>query len=79
MEGRWGEVVVEAGRVMRGLASQKEYYAAARLLGLASCKRKDIRPLPSVWQRLLPVDREKLRAECAKSGIIRDESGNLSR
>ena len=78
MEGRWGDVVVDAGRVMRGLASQEEYYAAARLLGLASCRRKDTRPLPDVWLRLMPVDRVRLRAECKEAGIDLDEQGKVN-
>lgn len=77
MDGRWGDVVVDAGRVMRGLASPEEYYAAARLLGIASCKRKDTRPLHDVWLRLLPVDRERLRAECKDAGITLDDEGQV--
>ncbi len=75
MDGRWGAVVVDAGRVLRGLASQDEFYAASRLLGLASCKRKDPRPIPTVWGRLGQADRSQLRAECARSGITLDEAG----
>ena len=78
MEGRWGAVVVDAGRVMRGLASPEEYYAAARLLGIASCKRKDTRPLHEVWLRLMPVDRQRLRAECEEAGIILDDEGMVT-
>ncbi len=75
MEGRWGDVVVNAGRVRRGLASPEEYYTATRLMGFASCKRKDARPLPSLWLQLKPADRDRLRAECQQAGINLDDQG----
>ena len=78
MEGRWGDVVVAAGRVRRGLAGSEEYYTATRLLGIATCKRRDTRPIPTIWPQLKPADRERLRAECRQVGIVLDDEGRRS-
>jgi hypothetical protein len=44
------------------------------VLGLASCNRKDARPVAFAWTRLQPQDRETLRAACEQSGLgIRDD------
>jgi hypothetical protein len=74
--GQWGEAVVQANRVLEGAASADEYYAAVKILGLASCARKDPRPVAFAWQRLLPADRESLRNQCEASGLTIDEKGN---
>jgi hypothetical protein len=74
LKGNWGDAVVEANKVMEGVATPEEYYQAVKVLGLASCNRKDARPVAFAWTRLQPQDRETLRAACEQSGLgIRDD------
>jgi len=75
MEGRWGEAVVEATRVAEGGASPEEYYMAVKILGLASCNRKDPRPVSFAWKRLQPADQASLRNECEQHGLSISEDG----
>ncbi len=73
--GRHGEAVVQANLVLEGAASSDEYYAAVKILGLASCARKDPRPVGFAWKRLLPADREGLKNQCEASGLTIDDQG----
>jgi len=75
MDGRWGDAVVEATRVTEGGASPEEYYVAVKILGLASCNRKDPRPVTFAWKRLQPADRASLRNECEQHGLRISEEG----
>jgi hypothetical protein len=75
MEGRWGDAVVEATRVTEGAASPEEYYMAVKILGLASCNRKDPRPVAFAWKRLHPADQASLRNECEQHGLSISEDG----
>jgi hypothetical protein len=79
MDGRWGDAVVQANRVMEGNASQEQYYGALKILGLASCNRGDARPVAHVWQRLAPEDRGSLQRECAQNGILVGDDGKVTR
>jgi hypothetical protein len=75
--GDWGKAVVEANRVMEGAAAADEYYAAVQVLGLASCARRDPRPVAFAWKRLLPVDRVVLKESCAARGITISDEGRV--
>lgn len=75
MDGRWGDAVVEATRVTEGGASPEEYYLAVKILGLASCNRKDPRPVAFAWKRLQPADQASLRNECEQHGLRISEDG----
>jgi hypothetical protein len=77
LAGSWGEAVVLANRVLEGAASADEYYAAVKILGLASCARKDPRPVAFAWKRLLPADRESLKNQCETSGLRIDDGGQV--
>lgn len=78
LAGSWGEAVVLANRVLEGAASADEYYAAVKILGLASCARKDPRPAAFAWKRLLPADRESLKNQCETNGLRIDDSGQVT-
>jgi len=67
--GEWGDAILAAAAVMEGNASPEQYYAALKILGHASCGRKDARPAVFVMSRLNPVDRDSLRRDCARQGI----------
>jgi hypothetical protein len=69
LSGSWGEVVLQANRVMEGAATPDEYYMAVKLLGLASCNRKDGRPVAFAYKRMKPSDQEALRAACEQNGL----------
>jgi hypothetical protein len=69
LAGDWGETVVQANRVMEGVAAPDEYYAAVKLLGLASCSRRDLRPAVFAQQRLQPEDRDQLQSVCEENGL----------
>jgi hypothetical protein len=69
MAGDWGNAVVQANRVLEGAASPEEFYAAVKILGLASCNRRDERPAAHALKRLQPEDREHLRSACEQNGI----------
>jgi flavin-binding protein dodecin len=75
MNGRWGEAVTSATQVIEGAASPDEYYLAVKILGLASCARKDPRPVSFAWSRLLPADRASLRNECAQHDLSISDEG----
>ena len=77
LKGNWGDAVVEANRVMEGAATPEEYYQAVKVLGLASCNRKDSRPAAFAWQRLQPQDRETLRAACEQNGLGITDDGRV--
>jgi hypothetical protein len=74
MSGDWGAAVVQANRVIEGAAAPDEYYAAVKILGLASCNRRDQRPAAFALKRLQPEDREHLRSTCEQNGIRLPES-----
>lgn len=75
LKGDWGEAVVEANKVMEGAATADEYYQAVKVLGLASCNRKDARPVAFAWKRLQTTDRETLRSACEQNGLGISDSG----
>ncbi len=70
LAGEWGEAVVQANRVIEGAASPEDYYAAVKILGLASCNRRDPRPAAFAYKRLQPADREHLRGVCQQAGVV---------
>lgn len=72
LEGRFGDAVVAANQVMQGLASPEQFYSAVKILGLASCSRRDLRPIHHAYKRLNQDDRESLRKACAEQGITLD-------
>lgn len=69
MTGDWGEAVVQSNRVIEGAATPDEYYAAVKILGLASCNRRDLRPAAFALKRLQPEDRNHLRSTCEQNGV----------
>lgn len=69
LAGDWGEAVVQSSRVMEGAASPDEYYAAVKILGLASCSRRDPRPATFAARRLQPHDLGHLREVCQQNGV----------
>ena len=77
LKGNWGDAVVEANKVMEGAATPEEYYQAVKVLGLASCNRKDARPAAFAWARLQPQDRETLRAACEQNGLGITDDGRV--
>ena len=74
----WGVAVVNANKVMEGIASAEQYYAAIKILGMASCNRKDLRPIAHAWSRLGPADKESLRRECALNGLVIGKTGSVT-
>lgn len=72
---KWGDAVVNANRVLEGAAGPEQFYAALKILGLASCNRRDTRPVAYVWSRMQPADRDSLRRECALNGVSISKSG----
>lgn len=75
MDGRWGDAVVAATRVIEGAASPEDYYLAVKILGLASCHRKDTRPVSFAWSRLQAADREAVRTACSQHGLTISDEG----
>jgi len=75
MDGRHGDAVLRATAVIEGAASPEEYYDAVKILGLASCARKDPRPVSFAYKRLEPADREGLRSACEASGLMITDQG----
>ena len=75
---KWGEAVVNANKVMEGVASAEQYYSAVKILGMASCNRKDLRPITHAYSRLGPDDKEGLRRECALNGLIVSKTGSVT-
>ncbi len=69
LAGDWGEAVVQSNRVIEGAASPDEYYAAVKILGLASCSRRDPRPAGFAARRLQPHDLSHLREVCQQNGV----------
>jgi hypothetical protein len=69
VSGDWGEAVVQSNRVIEGAASPDEYYAAVKILGLASCSRRDPRPAVFAARRLQPHDLNHLREVCQQNGV----------
>ena len=69
LAGSWGDAVVQSNRVMEGMATPDEYYAAVKILGLASCNRRDARPAAFALKRLQPEDRDHLRSVCEQNGV----------
>jgi hypothetical protein len=78
MASDWGEAVLQANRVMEGNASPEQYYEAVKILGLASCNRRDALPVGHAWKRLSPDDRGSLQRECAQNGIIVSDDGRVT-
>jgi hypothetical protein len=77
LAGKWGDAVVEANKVMEGAATPDEYYMAVKLLGLASCNRRDPRPVAFSWKRMQPIDRDALRSACEQNGLEINEQGEV--
>jgi hypothetical protein len=77
LSGDFGAAVVEANRVMEGAASPEEYYAAVKILGLASCNRKDPRPVAHAFGRMTPTDQEGLKRECERNGLSITPDGRV--
>jgi hypothetical protein len=75
--GNWGEVVLEANKVMEGAATPDDYYMAVKLLGLASCNRKDGRPVAFSYTRMKPSDQDALRAACEQNGLTIGADGRV--
>lgn len=75
---KWGVAVVNANKVMEGIASAEQYYAAIKILGLASCNRKDLRPIAHAWSRLGPADKDSLSRECALNGLTISKTGSVT-
>ena len=78
LAGRWDEAVVAATRVIEGGAGSEEYYVAVKILGMASCNRKDPRPVAFAWIRLQPADRDALRGECSQNGLHITDEGKVT-
>ena len=74
---KWGVAVVNANKVMEGIASAEQYYAAIKILGMASCNRKDLRPITFAWSRMGPADKESLRRECELNGLSISKTGSV--
>ena len=79
LEGRWGDVVVDATRVIEGAASPEQYYDAVKLLGLASCSRQDPGPVTFAFKRLQGADQASLRGVCGQHGIQISDDGQVTR
>jgi hypothetical protein len=75
LDGRWGDAVLKATAVIEGAASPEDYYMAVKILGMASCSRRDPRPVTFAWKRLEPADRDSLKNACAANGMTISESG----
>jgi len=75
---KWGVAVVKANKVMEGIASAEQYYAAIKILGMASCNRKDLRPIAHAWSRLGPADKDSLSRECALNGLTISKTGSVT-
>lgn len=75
MDGRYGDAVLKATAVIEGAASPEDYYDAVKILGLASCARKDPRPVTFAYKRLEPADRESLKNACAAAGLTITDQG----
>jgi len=75
---KWGQAVVSANKVMEGVASAEQYYAAIKILGMAACNRKDLRPIAFAWSRLGPADKDSLKRECALNGLSISKTGSVT-
>jgi hypothetical protein len=79
LDGRWGDAVLKATAVIEGAASPEDYYMAVKILGMASCSRRDPRPVAFAWKRLEPADRDSLRNACAANGMAISDDGVVTR
>lgn len=75
LDGRWGDAVLKATAVIEGAASPEDYYLAVKILGMASCARKDPRPVTFAWKRLQPADRDSLKNACGQNGMTISNEG----
>lgn len=78
LDGRWGDAVTKSTAVIEGAASPDDYYMAVKILGMASCARRDPRPVNFAWKRLQPADRDSLKNACAHHGLIITEQGVIT-
>lgn len=79
VDGRWGDVVTETSMVIESKASPDDFYFAVRMLGLASCNRKDAKPVAFAWKRLKPNDRDALTSECERNGLTISPKGEVTK
>jgi hypothetical protein len=75
LDGHWGDAVLKATAVVEGAASPDDYYLAVKILGMASCSRKDPRPVTFAWKRLQPADRDSLKNACEQNGMTISSAG----
>ncbi len=75
LDGRWGDAVLKSTAVIEGAASPEDYYVAVKILGMASCSRKDPRPVTFAWKRLQPADRDSLKNACEQNGMTISNEG----
>lgn len=78
LDGRWGDAVTKSTAVIEGAASPEDYYMAVKILGMASCARRDPRPVNFAWKRLQAADRDSLKNACAQHGLIISEQGVIT-
>jgi hypothetical protein len=78
LDGDWSKAVIKATAVVEGAASADEYYLAVKILGMASCSRKDPRPASFAWKRLQAADRDTLKTACLQSGLTILANGEIT-
>ena len=71
--------MLKATAVIEGAASPEQYYVAVKILGMASCSRKDPRPVAFAWKRLQPADRDSLKNACEQNGMTVTDQGMVTR